>query len=411
MEKDNLSKEILNEKIDYLLELGKALHEYGMSAQRIEAAMYETAKNLGVDNASFFSTPTYLNMAVTGDFGQIHRSQRVNPSDVELDKLCKVDYLTDQVAKKEMKLKDASKKLAEIRSQPPRYGNLLTVLSYGVSSSSIAIVLQGSLYDSLLAFFLGIITGFMTLISSKYYSAAQIYEAIVSFTLTVFSLVIADRFILHLNSQIIIMSGLIVLLPGLGMTVAMMELATQNLVSGTARFMGSMITLLKITFGVALGVKACALFKIEPIAIEVSKTSLPLFYMAIIFAALAFTIKFRISIKDYFWVLLSALVSVGSAKFGREVFGPEIGAFVGGTAVSALSNLFARVFNRPASLLLLPGIIILVPGSVGYKTFTLFFNHNVLGAMSTGFTTIMIAISLVAGVFFGNILINPRRMV
>ena len=49
------------------------------------------------------------------------------------------------------------------------------------------------------------------------------------------------------------LAGLIVLIPGFMLTIAIRELSTRHLASGTARLAGAGITFLGIIFGVALG--------------------------------------------------------------------------------------------------------------------------------------------------------------
>src|SRR5690606_9789311 len=54
------------------------------------------------------------------------------------------------------------------------------------------------------------------------------------------------------RTDITILASLIILLPGLGVTIAVNELATQNLASGTARLFGAITTFLTIAFGIVI---------------------------------------------------------------------------------------------------------------------------------------------------------------
>ena len=77
--------------------------------------------------------------------------------------------------------------------------------------------------------------------------------------------------------------------------------------------------------------------------------------------------------------------------------------------VGAASNLYARTFNRPGALVRVPGIILLVPGSVGFRSLNFALERDVLLSLDTGFALIALLISLVAGLLFGNLLIPARR--
>jgi uncharacterized membrane protein YjjB (DUF3815 family) len=56
-----------------------------------------------------------------------------------------------------------------------------------------------------------------------------------------------------------------------------------------------------------------------------------------------------------------------------------------------------------------PGIILLVPGSVGFRSFSFVFARDVYLGLDTAFTLVALLISLVAGLLFANVLITPRR--
>ena len=64
--------------------------------------------------------------------------------------------------------------------------------------------------------------------------------------------VLVASFVAPLNQNTVIICSLIVLLPGLSLTNAMTELASQHLVSGTARFAGAIMTVLKLALGTAI---------------------------------------------------------------------------------------------------------------------------------------------------------------
>jgi uncharacterized membrane protein YjjB (DUF3815 family) len=54
-------------------------------------------------------------------------------------------------------------------------------------------------------------------------------------------------------------------------------------------------------------------------------------------------------------------------------------------------------------------MILLVPGSVGFRSLSFVFERDVFLGLDTAFTVITVLISLVAGLLFGNLLVPPRR--
>jgi uncharacterized membrane protein YjjB (DUF3815 family) len=85
-----------------------------------------------------------------------------------------------------------------------------------------------------------------------------------------------------------------------------------------------------------------------------------------------------------------------------------IGTFLAAFAVTTASNLYARLFKRPGALIRVPGIILLVPGSLGFQIMN-------TAMTATGYRVgiaipLMAALSaLVAGILFGNLLVSSRR--
>ena len=83
-------------------------------------------------------------------------------------------------------------------------------------------------------------------------------------TFLVFAL---NQLVPGLDVFVVIMSSLIVLIPGLGLTIAVTELSTDHLASGSARLSGALITLLKLSLGVLIGTVIVGRFRVSPSSI------------------------------------------------------------------------------------------------------------------------------------------------
>jgi uncharacterized membrane protein YjjP (DUF1212 family) len=84
--------------VGFVLQLGRALHGYGYSAQRLEDVLGATADRLGLNGHQFFSTPT----SIMASFGPIGRQRthmlRVEPGEVNLGKLTALELVSLEVA-------------------------------------------------------------------------------------------------------------------------------------------------------------------------------------------------------------------------------------------------------------------------------------------------------------------------
>ncbi len=397
----------INKKIQLITRIGVSLHKYGANAQRLEASLTTISQHLGL-NGNFFSTPTYLMIAIDSDEEQINSHVRVTPGDTNLSSLQDVDQLVDKLINNEVTVEECLQRLAIIQSSPFKYPGLIQILSFMSTSGALAIILQGGLIETILSFILSFIVGFLAWFKQFNIKLTEIYEFFCSF-LVMLSCYILSYHELQFNYQTVLISSLIVIIPGLGLTTAMNELATQNLASGTARLMGALIDLFKISFGILLGIEVGKMYFGE---IELS-AALPFQYSmmipALIVASLSFTIIFNARIKDFGFVLLSGIISLGSLYLCQLHMTQVLSIFIASFTIAFSSNLFARLSNRPSAIMLVPGIIFLVPGSVGLKGLNLILQNLYLEGLATGFQMFLIAITIVAGMFLANVMMNPRK--
>ena len=83
--------------------------------------------------------------------------------------------------------------------------------------------------------------------------------------------------------------------------------------------------------------------------------------------------------------------------------------FLGGFLLGALANVYARFAHRPGAVVREPGIILLVPGSVGFRSVSYLLERDTVLGFDTGVLLVTLLISLVAGLLFGDLLVAPRR--
>ena len=77
--------------------------------------------------------------------------------------------------------------------------------------------------------------------------------------------------------------------------------------------------------------------------------------------------------------------------------------------VGMASNLYERLLERPAIVPLVPGVLLLVPGSIGFRSLTLLLEQQVVVGIDAAFTMLLTAMSLVAGLLLADIILPPRQ--
>jgi uncharacterized membrane protein YjjP (DUF1212 family) len=392
----------------FVMELGRALLRMGTPAHRLEEAMTLVSRKLGMEG-EFYSTPTALIATFAGKpFPRTHLV-RSDPGDVHLEKLVLLDELTDQVVRGTIPREEGAAKVKEVLAAPDRYGSLSTGASYGLSSASLAFVFGGGWREASIAGIIGLFVGALAIHGKTSPLFDRVLELLAAFFASFFAHV-AARVLGQGTIYLTTVTGLIVLIPGLMLTVALTELSTFNWVSGTARLVGAGVIFLKLAFGVALGGRLGALL-FGPARAE-GMSSLPDWAGApfLLSASLAFTVLYQARPRDAGWILLAGLVAFLGARAGAILLGPELGPCLGAFLVTGGSNLYARVLRRPGRVLLVPSILFLVPGSIGFQSVSFLLEEDVFSGVSHAFRMALAGIALVAGVLFANLLIPPRRL-
>ncbi len=83
--------------------------------------------------------------------------------------------------------------------------------------------------------------------------------------------------------------------------------------------------------------------------------------------------------------------------------------FLGALALGVGSNVFSRLMDRPSLVTIVPGVMLLVPGSVGYRSLESMMAQDVVAGLATAFSMFVVLVGLSAGILLSNALVPPRR--
>lgn len=403
----------LKVRVGFVIALARRLHEYGTAAPRLEEAIGKVSARLGLV-CDVLSTPTSIVLSFSRQsrdldaVADITQVIRLAPGEVNLRRLCAVDLIADRVIDGSVDLKTGYRQLLELgRPASPRT-KWLTVLSFGVASASVAALLKCSWMDLLVVAMLGWMIGLLALGAERRARLAHSFEAVSALLATTIA-TLFSAYVMPLTLNAVVLASLIVLLPGMTLTTAVRELSSQHLVSGIARMAGAMATLLKLTFGAVAATQLCRVLGVVGPAVVPMPVPLWVEWLALFSGALSFAVLFRSAPRDGVLVVASVMFGYALTRLGGAQFGPEFGVFIAGLGVGAVSNLYATLYQRPGAVIREPGIILLVPGSVGFKSLSFVFERDVFLGVDTAFSLIAILVSLVAGLLFGDLLVPPRR--
>ncbi len=398
-------------RIGFVIELARRLHQYGAAAPRLEQAIGLVAQKLGLE-CEALSTPTsvVLSFAKAGGDGLSEYTQvlRMAPGDVNLARLCCADEIADRVIDGSLAPRDGLEQLRTLGRPLSRPALTAIVCSYGLAAASVAVLFNTSWADALVAGVLGLLIGMISVAGYKRPRLAAASEAIAALIATFIATAIS-AYLVPLALKQVVISALIVLVPGMTLTNAVRELSSGHLVSGVSRMAGALATLLKLTFGTVAAAQVCAMLGIVPAAHLLMPLPAWSQWPALGVGAVSFAMLFQAARRDYPLVIAAVVTGYLATYFGGGALGAPFGVFIGGLLLAALANLYARAAGRPGALVREPGILLLVPGSIGFRSMSYLFTSEVGLGAQTGILLVTLLIALVAGLLFGDLLIAPRR--
>lgn len=393
----------------FLVRLGRALHTYGTPSHRTEFALTRISERLGV-RGQFLVTPTSVLAAVGDDEeGQTIRLERVDAGTTDLQKLTRLHQVIRDVFDGSMPLPEARRVIEEIERGAPAYGHLLAWIAFAIASGTAARFFDGGVAEVIAAATAGAAVGLLNLLGGASERVGRLLPAlsgmVAAFAAAVFGATTGAF------APITVLASLIVLLPGLTLTVAMNELALGHVVSGSARLTAATVTFLQLGFGVALGGEI-ARRMLDVGDVVTAPRHLPEWTLvpALALAALALTVLFRARGRDALIVLVMASVAFFTSRTGAGAFGPELGAGLGALALGVAANVASRWLDQPSAIALIPALLLLVPGSLGFRSLQALMAKDVVGGIESLVSMAVVAIALVSGLLVANLVMTPRRL-
>ncbi len=401
-------------EVRFMKRYARQLHAAGVPAHQFEHMMTELAEKLGF-NCQVLSSPTAIFLSfkyMDDDEGSRPipmQLERMSPPSINLGNTAELYCLGNDIFDDKIHLEEA---YMQLRDWVPEklYPLWLQILCWGITGGAVAVMFSISWAGIAVACLTGAVLGVLvTQAGAALREGGLEATAALLATFLVFAI---NNFIPGLNVLPIIMSSLIVLIPGLGLTIAVTELSTDHLASGSARFAGAMVTLLKLGLGVLIGTVIVHWlgWSADPDVLK-NLSSPPDWFRwpALVGAAFSFAVLFSVRLKDIHIAMLAAIVSYTISRIGVALGGVEFGVLLASLSIAILANLYGRYFKLPGALIRVPGIILLVPGTIGYHGATAFFLDGGTDLSETTLLAFRLVISLVGGLLFGNTLVPPRR--
>lgn len=408
MVNNNCNNDFANKR-RFIIKLGQALHKYGTPAYRLEAHLNNVSDLLGV-KANFLVSPTTLTFVLSEglDEQDYNYIARVSPGDIDLGALARLDALVDELEKKQRTLSEAIDRIDETEKQTS-YGKLITFVAFGATSGSFAMLMNANWSSVLWSTALGFVVAIITFWASNSRRVANMLEPFAALIVGILASLVS-LFDASVNVPLVVLSSIIVYIPGLALTLGLSELAARHLISGTARVMDAAMLLFKLYFGAILGIALGALFWGDTLFVATATIPKWTLWPAITLLALCLSVLFKMRKRDVVWGVIAGYIAYGTTLWAGHYLGVALGAFAGAFALGLYSNFFSRVTNLPSSIVMLLGLVMLVPGSKVYIGLSAAVSgQNMINTPDIGTQSFLIFMSLVAGLIFSDVLLPSQK--
>jgi uncharacterized membrane protein YjjP (DUF1212 family) len=396
--------------LECLRKIGKGLIASGISVGVVENTLTEICLAYGME-CEIVALPNVIII----DLGQSARGrvdlavQRLTT--LQLDQISELTETIDQVHHKNIPLADASQQIDRILAKPPRFNPATIIFGYGLSCIGLTMLYRPDPLSLLITGSMGILVGLILLWFRKQPRFNLLLPVIVAIVVSslVFEL---TRLGLIYGPANLLVTPLVIFLPGSLLTTGMIELASMHILSGSARLIygAAMLTLLFI--GIAVGLSLSGLPNYQVYAHEAVYFPWWAPLLGTLLFGLGTFVRLSGANRDLFWMLLVLYIAMLGQSFGERYLNSYVGAFIGATLMALSSEFIARSPQR-TSVVVSQALAFwfLVPGARGLLSVTSLLSENLQTAAIGLGQMLVLIVAITLGVLLGTLIISPNKFV
>ena len=229
---------------------GMILLESGAETYRVEDTMQRICVAYGADVVDAYATPTMLLISFSIHGELCHNIKRTQIKGVDLNKIDKVNDLSRSIAQQSMSLEEFFIRLEKIDHENT-YGSGMMVFGAAICTLGFAFFFKGSLKDALCCALIGaLLKIFMIQLDKVDFNS--FFKYLIGGAFTTLSAIAVNHLGLCDSLDTVIISVIMLLVPGLAITNAIRDSVSGDLVSGLARTVEALFIAVAIALGSGL---------------------------------------------------------------------------------------------------------------------------------------------------------------
>lgn len=235
-------------------ELGYQLMFSGAEIYRAEESVRRLLNAYGLENPEVFAIPNCLIVSVATPQGHpVTRMRRVPLHGTDIELLERCNSLCRRLCAEVPPLGEARAAVDALPEAVPRHSPRWVLLGYGVAPAFFAPLFDGGPRDTAGAFLCGLAVGLCLLYGGKFIGANSFFRTAVCSAVAAFLAMAFVNVGLGESVDVVTISALMVLVPGMALTNAMREIMAGDTFSALSRTADAILAASAIALGAAAG--------------------------------------------------------------------------------------------------------------------------------------------------------------
>ncbi len=345
--------------VEFIARLGSAMLSADYPVPMVRHALERVAARQGID-CPVLVLPNFIQA------GDRHHTTVVRGATLRYDQTFPLGELVEQAQAGRLDPVQGLAELDRMHALPRRFPGWVGVIGYGLQSAAYGLILQPTVVSLVAATVFGLFVGLLELLTRRNAAVRQLLPVLSAFVVTYVAFSLGRLLHMGHDSLRVLIAPLTLFLPGVAITLSVIESSTGEVVSGSARLMGGLMRLAQLALGILLAVQLLGLTWSELADVEVNTLGSWAPWVGVAVCAVGITLHLGPPRGFAPWLTLVLFTAYGAQLLTNAVFGGYMSGFGGGLILILSALALSRLSMTPvAQVMLAPGFWLLVPSSIG----------------------------------------------
>lgn len=384
--------------LDITTQLGYELAMNGAETYRVEETITRICAAYGID-AEVFAIPNCLTVSLeTPEHKSLTRVRRIGHHGTDMDFIERYNQLSRRICAEKPDLKTAEYWIAQAKEEHKQFPLWAFLLGNIMVAAGFVFAYNGGVTDTVYGAMCGLAAGLISYFMSKL-KVNIFFSTITSAFVMGLVAHTAETLGLLVYTDGVIISSLMLLVPGLLFTNALRDIIYGDTNSGINRIVQVLLIGVAIALGIGFSGNLLSIFHDAPIVNTPVEHSILAESLTTFVACCGFLIVFNIHGKGGFLCALGGALTWALFRISHQAWdGSMLSYFTATFFAAAYSEIVARIRKCPAISYLVISVIPLLPGAGVYRTTAAIMEGNMPLFSSYAIETIAIAGAMAVGI-------------